>query len=739
MIASILNLILGIIVLSRNYRRLNNLLFGLLSITATIWIFNNFMMGVTNDKVFWLKGAYAWGGLVISSGLVWVWYLCNSKYLKWKSSIIYILSGFFFFSSYINGLIVGDVTNVYLGRFEGTTGPLFVLYSIFFFGVALTIIFRLFTGFVNSRGIKKSQLLFVLLGSSLYIFISVLVSFILPLFGYLKLMALDSPSSFIFIGSIAYAITRYRLLDIRIIILRSLSFGAIVVLITVIFAIFSATLGMRLEQIIGFRSDIIVGLIVGLIVTLTYQPTKRFIEKITNRFLYKKSYDPDELISKVSEVASSILNLNQLLTEVSRNLIDAFQCEKFGVALINKDKKSLDIVLQEGVEAGVAERLAGYKGVVEILQKEVRNLGGILVIDEMKTRYENGEFKPVSVELLMALHQNDIALIVPLFTKEKLTGVLAIGTKKSGDPYNQQDLNVLGIISGQIAIAIENARLYEEQKQFAVTLQQKVEEATKNLRQANAQLKEMDQMKSDFISIASHQLRTPLTVIKGYISMMNEGSFGKVPSNIKKQLEKVYISNERLIGLVENLLDISRIESGRQEFNWEQIDFEELAQTVVGNLKATAKTKGLKLIYHKPAKPLPKILADKKIYEVMINFVDNAIKYTKQGSIEVFVKPEPENIVTFEVKDTGVGLTKEAMVHLFKKFSRAKGSFQLHTEGMGLGLFVAKMLIDAHKGVIGAESEGRDKGSRLFFSIPIDGPKSKHQPQEPVTRYLGKE
>ncbi|MBI3290661.1 HAMP domain-containing histidine kinase, partial [Candidatus Falkowbacteria bacterium] len=227
------------------------------------------------------------------------------------------------------------------------------------------------------------------------------------------------------------------------------------------------------------------------------------------------------------------------------------------------------------------------------------------------------------------------------------------------------------------------------------------------------------QAKSEFISIASHQLRTPLTVIKGYISMMKEGSFGKVPEVIMENLDKVYISNERLITLVEDLLNISRIESGRQEFLWKQINMEDLAKTVVENLKQTAKRKDLKLFFHSPGKTTPKVTADEgKIHEVMMNFVDNAIKYTDEGEINVYINYEPQKeAVTFCVKDTGKGISKDGLQMLFKKFSRGKGSFRAHTEGLGLGLYVAKMMLDSHQGKIWAESDGEGKGSKFCFSL----------------------
>ncbi|MBN1779006.1 MAG: HAMP domain-containing histidine kinase, partial [Candidatus Buchananbacteria bacterium] len=194
----------------------------------------------------------------------------------------------------------------------------------------------------------------------------------------------------------------------------------------------------------------------------------------------------------------------------------------------------------------------------------------------------------------------------------------------------------------------------------------------------------------------------------------------------------------RLIGLVENLLDISRIEAGRQKFEWADTHLEDMASTVVEELTKAAKDKGLKLIYHKPKKPLPAVYADKnKIHEVMMNFTDNAIKYTKTGDVEVSIEEAPKGSITFAVKDHGMGVAEETLPYLFKKFSRGKDSFKVHTEGTGLGLYVARMIIEAHHGILGAETAGINKGSRFFFTIPLAGPKTtNYTAGEPASKFL---
>ncbi len=240
------------------------------------------------------------------------------------------------------------------------------------------------------------------------------------------------------------------------------------------------------------------------------------------------------------------------------------------------------------------------------------------------------------------------------------------------------------------------------------------------LANAYSELKKLDEAKSDFISIASHQLRTPLTVIKGYVSMMLEGNFGRINIDAENALSKVYESNERLIRLVENLLNISRIEAGRLTYIYDKnVDVRSIAQSVCQELSQYAKEKKLKLLCVEGSQPLPLVTADaQKLRQVLLNLVDNALKYTRSGTVQVDVRQKDENIVC-TVKDTGTGFSPAEKRDLFKRFSRGKRISLVYTEGTGLGLYVAKIIIKEHGGKVWAESPGPGKGSTFGFQIPI--------------------
>ena len=233
------------------------------------------------------------------------------------------------------------------------------------------------------------------------------------------------------------------------------------------------------------------------------------------------------------------------------------------------------------------------------------------------------------------------------------------------------------------------------------------------------ELKKLDDAKSEFISIASHQLRTPLTAVKGYVSMILENSYGDVPHDMNQPLKNVYASNERLIGLVNEILNISKIEAGKMEMNLENTSLEEMILDVINELRIKADAKKLYLTYIKPTVPIPLVTLDKtKIRQIVMNLIDNSIKYTEKGGTTVRLS-KLDSKVRVEISDTGIGLEKDDILKLFESFSRVKAASRTRAEGTGLGLYIARKYVEMHQGRIWVESKGKGKGSVFYIELPI--------------------
>ncbi|MDP2838090.1 MAG: HAMP domain-containing sensor histidine kinase [Candidatus Moranbacteria bacterium] len=255
-----------------------------------------------------------------------------------------------------------------------------------------------------------------------------------------------------------------------------------------------------------------------------------------------------------------------------------------------------------------------------------------------------------------------------------------------------------------------------------VKRKEEMQELSKRLATANQELRRLDAAKSEFISIASHQLRTPLTAIRGYVSLVLEGAYGKVTPTLQDVLNKVYTVNNRMSQLVEDLLSISRIESGRVQYNFAPIQLEPLVAEIVDMLSLMAKEKKLFLKIKLPKKSLPKLSLDvNKIREVISNLIDNAIKYTKEGGVLVSVEAV-ERCAIVKVKDTGIGVDMKSSERLFQKFTRSSETMKLDVSGTGLGLYVGKTFVEAHGGLLSVESEGPGKGACFIIKFPLEAP-----------------
>lgn len=252
-----------------------------------------------------------------------------------------------------------------------------------------------------------------------------------------------------------------------------------------------------------------------------------------------------------------------------------------------------------------------------------------------------------------------------------------------------------------------------------VRRKEEMEAMARRLASANKELKRLDVAKSEFISIASHQLRTPLSAIKGYVSLMLEGSYGVVSASMQDILDKVYLINGHLASLVDDLLDISRIESGKEEYRFVPMRLEPVVAELVDMFTVLARSRGLSLQVHLPKKPLPELLIDEsKIREVVSNLIDNALKYTERGGVTVSLEKAARNI-RLVVSDTGLGISPEDMPRLFEKFIRSRNTSVIDVSGTGLGLYVSRKFVDAHGGRIWAESDGHGRGSRFIVELPV--------------------
>lgn len=286
-------------------------------------------------------------------------------------------------------------------------------------------------------------------------------------------------------------------------------------------------------------------------------------------------------------------------------------------------------------------------------------------------------------------------------------GALVLGLPASKSEVSEFQHNLVDRLASTISIAVENHLLYEE-----------LQKVTSRLRVQNSKLRALDEAKDEFISMASHQLRTPLTTVKGYLSMVLEGDTGKIKNDQKDLLQRAFDGADRMVYLIADLLNVSRLQSGKFVIENKPTDLVKLISVEVDQLQESAANHQLKLTFHKPNKfPAQLMIDETKIRQVIMNFLDNAIYYTPKGGRVDVALEATDKAINYTVKDSGLGVPKAEQHHLFAKFYRAGNARKMRPDGTGLGLFMAKKVIIAQGGaVIFSSTEGR--GSTFGFTFP---------------------
>lgn len=253
-----------------------------------------------------------------------------------------------------------------------------------------------------------------------------------------------------------------------------------------------------------------------------------------------------------------------------------------------------------------------------------------------------------------------------------------------------------------------------------VLQREKLEQLSKELAGANEELKKLDRAKSEFISLASHQLRAPLTIIKGYISLLLEGTLGVIADQSKNAINIISASAEQLIKLVNDLLDLSRIEAGKIKYEFRRGDLIALVKSVINEFTPRASAKGVAINFDNPYILQEFSFDPDKMREAVINLVDNALKYTPGGKKITISTGPAGQMLRLSVRDEGMGIKKEDIGKLFTKFARTEEAQRMDPNGMGIGLYFVKRVIDDHGGKVWVESEGSGKGSTFFVELPLN-------------------
>ncbi|MGD9014746.1 MAG: GAF domain-containing sensor histidine kinase [Candidatus Omnitrophota bacterium] len=449
----------------------------------------------------------------------------------------------------------------------------------------------------------------------------------------------------------------------------------------------------------------------------------------------------DQMDEQAKLIVRTDLELNKIQEELDKKITGLYTLHRLSRAFASTldEKEILNQIRSEHIEELGMQRAIGFiwqprekrfsQGLtIGYSQEELDNIMleveskqdvYLELIEQEKTLSSRiADTKFISLEEVKRVFQVQAFCISPILPKEGSHGFLFVGTESSEIPITEGDEELITILAHSIGQAFENARLFEASWRAQQELEKRVEQRTQELTEVVKELKNVSKRKSDFVSAVSHELRTPLTSIKGYASILLSKNLGKIADPIKERLEKINRHSDELVHMVNNLLDISRLESGRITMKKQPYNLKELVENTIDLLSVQIKQKGLRFSADIPAHL--RVLVDKsQIERVFVNLVGNAIKFTpEKGKISVTTQPV-NNFVQVNISDTGIGIPKEAQKTIFEEFYRVDNPINEKVKGTGLGLSLVKNIIEAHQGSIWIKSEV-GSGSTFSFTLPTE-------------------
>ena len=697
-LSSIAIALLGLAIFVRSSVESSNRRFALLSLSMISWIVFNYLSDYATTFDLWFTRLVFVGGLLTAWTLLFFIHDFPNKGVIGNRKI---LSPHTILTTAGVPLVLSPYFIESVGEESIHTGPLYVLFVLYvLYSLAMYIIVAVRQFQRAGSPIAKRQT-FILFGSiTVYGALTVLSNVLIPLFAdNWSSSRLGPIFSFIFVAAVAYSIIKYRLFDLKWLVVRATTYvlSLLILMALSFFALswLSSVITNQTARTYSFAG-------VTIVLVLMYQPFRRWFEKLTNKIFYQDAYDTQMLLDEFNQAIVSTIVLDRLLERAAVTVEKFIKSQDVSFVLRNATDVLISVVHQTRL---------GKEQIGHIDMYMHKHSLQVLRIDAME---EDRGLKRI-------LQKADVAIVVQMVI-DKTAGhnaYILLGYKKSGSSYSTQDVEALKIVANGLSIAVHNALQFEEIQHFNLTLQEKIDDATRQLRRTNEKLRKLDETKDDFISMASHQLRTPLTSVKGYVSMVLDGDAGKISTLQRKLLTQSFISSQRMVYLISDLLNVSRLKTGKFVLEPLPTNLATVIQEEVEQLIETAKGRNLELSFSMP-EHFPTLLLDEtKIRQVIMNFIDNAVYYTPSGGHIVVNLVDKPKTIEFTVVDDGIGVPRHEQHHLFSKFFRAPNAKRARPDGTGLGLFMAKKVIIAQGGaVIFRSQEGR--GSTFGFTFAKD-------------------
>lgn len=713
-----INLITGTTILVRNHRSIVNKYFAGFVIFLSIWIVSNFLenepgfIGQDNlalalrlDFAFAILFFFAWFHFCLEFlkrlDLV-------KKTRRWFTLSSFITTAIFSILSLSSDLIIRDITfdDVILFKEGGILLPYFIV--ILFYSLAGLVVLFLGGRRAKKQGklLAKHQIDLIFWGYFVSISILMAINFTQPFYPISINVSRFGLYCLSFLSIItAYTITRRKLFDLKPVIARAVSFLVFIGLVAVVYAsILILGIDRLLNINITFRMFLIF-FAITIVAMFSFQPLQGVIKRFTNFIFFKGEYDSDNLLARLTKIMAETIDLEELTGKILNLLISEMHISK-GAFVIVDDHKTSRVIGADYYK----DTLANNREIEQLFHQYFLQ-SSYFFFDEI----EENKIKEL-------FRTEDIIFAMPLKVQADEVAILVLGSKLSGEFYNQKDINFLNVFGAEAGIAIQNAKSYRRIKELSKELEKKVEERTTELKTTQerelAKAKEVARLKDEFVFIAAHELRTPVTAIRGFLELTDIANTS-FPKDIKYNLNAISDASSHLNQLITDLLEIARSDAGITTINTQPHEFEPILVDVLEEIGPLIKKKELTLnVNVKKAGPI--LCNPAKLKELLMNLLSNAIKYNRdRGTININAYQSPEGgYLMVEVEDTGYGIPQDQQSQIFQKFFRAPVKETQEVLGTGLGLFIVRMLVEKMGGKISFSST-EQKGTTFTFTVPF--------------------
>ncbi|OGY85500.1 MAG: hypothetical protein A2233_02650 [Candidatus Kerfeldbacteria bacterium RIFOXYA2_FULL_38_24] len=684
-------------------------------------------------NVFFGKLAFLFGSLTPIALIFFSLTFPNKKQFSKKNYWFFLPTFFFVLISLIpNTLFLGLATdNGFIETSRGLFYYPFILYVLLYFFIA---IYFLYIAYKKTQNIERLQFRFFLLGLGIFSILSLCSNVILPAFGINQLNQWGPAFSIVLIVFTSYAILKYRLFDIKIQAQRIIN-KILPIIISVSIIIFLALILYHRTSIDRTKIGIAILILYSVLYVLF---TYLFSRTRLSHILFYKTHAYQKALQSLAQEAATIIDLDFLANRIADTLVDKMSVNKAAILIIPSVKIKSECYEFEVLKEinFPAENLKVFLHLNHDIIAAFTNSHLSFVYDELEYELQKNTSLLQKQKLLAAkelCESSDAAAILGLRVQKTLLGFIVLGKKETKKTYSSEDINLLEDVSKELAIALLNSKLHQEETKKSELLQNEVEKAVEAWKQKSQENEELSNLRSQFIAVMSHQLRTPISVIRNSLDLVLEDYLGvakKEDTQISAEqmghivglLNNALLASENLKNTTESIMSSSEFIGSVPGVQIKRIDSKGFFDQRINRAKRLLEAKSFnKIVFNcaiSETIPAEFISDEKKFSQIIDNLLTNAVMYTIEGSVQFSVDAK-DGYFVMSISDTGVGIPKADQYKIFQRFIRMDNAQRVVPDGSGLGLYLARVYTNLLRGSITFKSE-EGKGTTFVVKIPIE-------------------